>query len=194
MFNVNYDKTLGLMLAGSKNKRDRIIEFLKEIPLELLNQICESLRNHYPGSKDGFSGEIITKGEIIYYYNMEGCSSFLHIGKGIYYMDERMCSFELILHPFDYGCYSNLKNDDDMILGSILYDFVHTMDKEGRTISFDLNNFTLIKLPLGNVIMAREYSDGVRRRYSVVNIKNVPDVLDINKFNQNRLVRSRRKW
>ncbi len=206
MFNVNYDKTLSLMLAGSKSKRERIIEFLKEIPLELLNQMYKSFdeyqeyldRNKNISLMDkeiiNFSGKFITNGEMVYWYNIESWSGTLDLGKCICYMGDEINVFQMTIYPYNQQDYNNMKIGDDNALGEILYNFVEdVIDDKLCMVDRDSMDFTLIKKTLGNVVMAREYSDGIRRRYNLVNMKNIPDILDVNKLDQNRLVRSRKK-
>lgn len=207
MFNDDYDRSLELILAGNKSKREMIGCFLNDIPLELLNKLYKSFdeyQDYLEENKDIFfldrdeidlSGRFITTEDFLYFYNIEPITGALDLGMSIYYNKEETMLFKMTIYPFSLKDYMDLQMFNEFGLGGIYYNFSEKhIEGKKHMINFDSTDFSLVRCPLRDVLASSDKSRGITRRYSFVNINNAINLLNIKEVSRNRLVRNRKKY
>lgn len=170
IFDLEYDKSLRMMLSVNRNNSEKIISFLESIPNELLVNIREKL-NEYKNNKffnnnnNGMYGEVNKKDEYLYFFNIDVVTGELTIGKCIY----------------QYGVYFNdflLKIDvnNDYKLGEISFDYIKEVsDKVLFTGDCTTYVYELINLFSKKIIVT---SKGSKTRLGLAN--SIPDEYNMN--------------
>ena len=89
IFSNNYDKILWLILKNDKINRERILEFIENIPLEFLENIKDSIReyeeykldNCFSKKKKNFYGEYYIGCKYLYHFNIDKDCDTLFVGR-----------------------------------------------------------------------------------------------------------------
>lgn len=174
IFDLEYDKSLWMMLSVNRNNSEKIINFLESIPNELLVNIREKL-NEYKNNKffndnNGMYGEVNKEDEYLYFFNIDVVTGELIIGKCIY----------------QYGVYFNdfllkINVNNDYKLGEISFDYVKEVsDKVLFTGDCTTYVYELVNLFSKKIIVS---SNGSKTRLGLVN--SMPDeynMSDLHKF------------
>lgn len=210
IFNEDYDRSLWLILSGNKNNRERIANFIKEIPEELYKQIRKSLLRYreYLNKNRGilvcdrepieFSGEFETAGDMLYWYSIDAVTGELEIGKGIKVEKEVLDVFQLTLYPLTKRQYRKMTTLNDYLLGEIIFNYTEEeINGEICLVDSDSAEFKLITLPFDKTIVKSfESFPYMRDRFGFVDVKSSSQDYSIsdlsNKDRLNRLVRSKR--
>jgi len=199
-----YDRSLWLMLKADKDNRDRIIEFINDIPFELRKRIEESIRIYKMGIKDNsilygmedkrLSGSYETVRHVLYWYNIDVVDSLgtLTLGYSILYGDMYYEVIEMQLVPYD-DLY-RLKYFDNEVIGNLMYDI--TMTK--NFVSGKEKKYDIINTPFGDFILLilKDRNDKYRYELCKINIEKIPDNICIRDFqskkNIKRLIRGKK--
>lgn len=215
IFSNNYDRSLWLIVSG--NKKDIILDFINNIPSELIAEIQKSLQLYqlYLHKNKGIparsreridlNGKFQTTGDMLYWYKIDSLTGALRMGESISFEEEIYDKFQMTLYPLKKEYYKRLENLDECLLGDISYNFFNMYIAEDSTMIYsDTTDFNLIKLPFGtSLIYSREMKPNIddsskitfqiRNGYNLVNVKRAPYDYNITRLNnKNRLVRSRK--
>ena len=169
IFDLEYDKSLWMMLSANRNNNEKIINFLESIPNELLVNIREKL-NEYKNNKffnnnNGMYGEVNKEDEYLYFFNIDVATGELTIGKCIY----------------QYGVYFNdfllnINVNNDYKLGEISFDYIQEgSDKVFFTGDCTTNVYELVNLFSKKIIVS---SNGSKTRFGLAN--SIPDEYNMN--------------
>lgn len=145
IFNEEFDKVLELILYIEEDKRDRIVEFIKDIPYELKEVIDEAL-NIYDESKsrnidiydmdlNELTGEIFVSNNYKYWFNVDMNFGTLNIGRS----NNNILDIDITLYSN-----SNYDINDDQVLGYVNYN-----NLDNNSVCYEIRN-TLF----GRVVMS----------------------------------------
>ena len=176
IFDLEYDKSLWMMLSVNRNNSEKIISFLESIPNELLVNIREKL-NEYKNNKffnnnnnnNGMYGEVNKEDEYLYFFNIDVVTGELTIGKCIY----------------QYGVYFNdfllkINVNNDYKLGEISFDYIKEVsDKVLFTSDCTTYVYELVNLFSKKIIVS---SNGSKTRFGLAN--SMPDEYNMNDLNK----------
>lgn len=130
IFDKEYDTSLWYMIKSDRKNRKAIINFIKEIPEDLLDRIQVALSKVKKGQLDydSFNDEIcMCKSEkdpnIEYYFDIDDIDMSLTLSKE--FNDGKMGQqlFEIVLYPFDLEEAKRLEYYEEEPLGTIATDF-----------------------------------------------------------------------
>jgi len=215
IFSNNYDRSLWLIVSG--NKKVRILDFINNIPIELIKEIQKSLElyqlylNKNKGiparsrEKINLSGKVKTPGDMLYWYNIDSLTGALIMGECITFEEEIYDKFQMTIYPLKREYYRNLESLDTCLLGDISYNYFHEQVNEDLTMTYsDTTDFNLIKLPFSTSLICSgdtvstlkcggKITFQTKNRYDLVNIKQTPYDYNISRLNnKNKLVRSKK--
>ena len=197
----NIDKTLWLILNTDKKNRDKIVDFVCNIPIELKRLIEDRIKmlNEYreTGQKKFtfLCGEFITDDNLLYWFEIDFDFNEIDLGykkfNGSIYDDV----FEMTL---SLNSESSLKKIfDKKYIGRIEYDKrINNIDNVCSFLEFSESVYNLYKIPFGYVTTSG-CKRGIDSFKCISNITNeddelfLDDVLNVNSVN--RLVRRKRK-
>ena len=198
IFGSDYDKSLWLIMKSNKKNRDKIVDFIKNIPEELYLQIREKLMivDEYRSKKMRFYDENgiyfhdnLEKDGKLYYYMIDPYSYSLTLGYSVVNSDGYgyKSVFELLLKPnedFEYI------SRDGRFIGYVSPD-------ENALLRDDSRKLTLTSGMLSNTsfrFMITDSSWGEIVNIGIVNVKDVPNELDLVSLEDgNKLVRRKKK-
>lgn len=211
IFNKYYDRTLWIML--SSNKRQRILDFVNNIPKDLLKKIQSSLEMYQLSlfglamDKENIelSGSIKTNGDMLYEYCINKDAGILNIKEYISDDEEKYRKFEINIYPFKDEYNKNMGSLETYYLGNIFYNFMEEYDDEiCYLIDYEKVDFNLIRLLFNNYFVCSiqalpifkssgEIVRSVKNKYSYVDTKNIPCDFDRDILNT-KYTLSRRKF
>lgn len=211
IFNKYYDRTLWIML--SSNKRQRILDFVNNIPKGLLKKIQSSLEMYQlflfglAMDKENIelSGSIKTNGDMLYEYYINKDTGILNIKEYILDEEEKYRKFEINIYPFKDGYNKKLGNLDTYYLGNIYYNFMEEYDDETcYLIDYEKVDFDLMKIPFNKYVLCLKQKfpvfkdngdivNDIKNKYSFVDVKDIPYSVNREVLNR-KYTRSRRKF
>ena len=211
IFNKYYDRTLWIML--SSNKRQRILDFVNNIPKGLLKKIQSSLEMYQlflfglAMDKENIelSGSIKTNGDMLYEYYINKDTGILNIKEYILDEEAKYRKFEINIYPFKDGYNKKLGNLDTYYLGNIYYNFMEEYDDETcYLIDYEKVDFDLMKMPFNKYILSLKQKspvfkdngdivNDIKNKYSFVDVKDIPYSVNREVLNR-KYTRSRRKF
>lgn len=211
IFNKYYDRTLWIML--SSNKRERILDFLNNIPEELLKEIQYSFETYQLylfgliENKENVNlcGEIRTPGDMLYEYYIDKNSGVLNLKEYVLDDKEKYRIFEINIYPLKDGYNKEISNLDTYYLGNIYYNFMEEYDHGTcYLVDYEKVDFNLIKIPFENYFVCLtqilpifksngDIETDIKNKYNYVDVKNIPYDFDREDLNY-RYVRSRKKF
>ena len=196
------DKSLLLILNADRKNRDRIIDFIKNIPDELILLINDRMKLYEEYKNTGekkvafLCGEYNTSDNLLYFFEIDTYFNEIDIGykksNGYIYEDVfKMC----------------LSLDDDLLfvdnfikknIGRIEYDIhIESIDGIYNKKNSSENVYNLVKTPLGYMVLYSKNNDRSIKHYiQGIDVSNITDELNIddvqNMVNVNKLVRRKR--
>lgn len=210
IFGKYYDKSLWVMSYGKK--KEDIIKFVESIPDGLIRQIQKSLilYQHYilrqkeipEGISIILSGEVVTPGDIAYWYSIDKKTGALDLGEYIKDGNDKYDTFQMTLYPLKRKQYNGMESFDEHFIGDVSYNYTNQVyDEDLEVVDSDTMEFSLIKFPFGIMgLCSSETSvydknpNTRRNRYSYVNMRNVPGNYNVTDLrDKNKLVRRRKK-
>ena len=211
IFNKYYDRTLWIML--SSNKRQRILDFVNNIPKGLLKKIQSSLEMYQlflfglAMDKENIelSGSIKTNGDMLYEYYINKDTGILNIKEYILDEEEKYRKFEINIYPFKDGYNKKLGNLDTYYLGNIYYNLMEEYDDETcYLIDYEKVDFDLMKIPFNRYVLCLKQKfpvfkdngdivNDIKNKYSFVDVKDIPYSVNREVLNR-KYTRSRRKF
>ena len=208
IFGKYYDKSLWIMTAGKR--KDEILDFIENIPEEFIGQIQKALilyqhcfvrkKNTLDVEKINLTGELITSGDMVYWYSVDKETGALDMGEYIQDGEDRYSTFQMTLHPLKRRHYESMESFDERLLGDISYNYAEQYYAEDLVaVESDTIEYSLIKFPLGIMMVCSSETwcydrrpNAGKNRYNFVNMKSVPGNYNVRDL-RNRLVRRRKK-
>ena len=100
IFDLNYDKTLWLMMSVNKNNREKIVKFIDSMPNELLIKLRSGLKEYnnskfYGNGNKKIYGEINNGEEYLYHFNLDTETGELTLGRSMYQYGVYFKDFEI---------------------------------------------------------------------------------------------------
>lgn len=180
VFEKGFDNSLWFLIVANKRYRNIILDFIRSIPSQLIDQIRDAILNYKTldynklASKNNFNlynGVIIREDEL-YSFNIDK-SGLLKLSKDLKICDCYENILELSL--FATNSIDNLDYFEGEFIGDISYKY------NGNT--YNEAEYMLIKMPLGYLIFGT-HDNSLMLKYSgkFISLKNVPDNLNMNEF------------
>ena len=183
IFDEEFDQSLWCIIKGDKKNRNKIVNFIKELPQEFIEMIRNGIEE-YRKIEDPFEsdeeifGEYETQNNVIYHFDIiRPCmNNYLRLSKFI--LNEKLDDSEIRLELTDGGVkdISEWDNFDEWDLGVSTTDIINNF-KNGL-MKCNESEYAIVKTPIGSVVRyTRGYLGGLVTlpfgRF--VNIKNMPD-------------------
>lgn len=200
IINKTYDKSLWLMLCSNRVNREIIVEFINKIPKELFDKIrvsvgfyidkenIFSITKYDEFYKSFLSGEIITTGDMRYWYMFDTKTGALNLGESIIDVENEYNSFIMTLYPINDGVLNDKKEYNDCLIGEITNCY---LDEYSDTVSFHLIRFSFCDIV---VSFCKNYLYN-KNKYRLIDIDNMPNNFTLNSLeNKNsvkRLIRGK---
>ena len=167
IFDLQYDKTLWLMMSVNKNNRKKIISFIEAIPNKLIIKIKNSLNeyknNKFYGIKNKtLYGELNVDGEYLYHYHVNCLTGELTLGRSIYQYGVYFSDFEIKI---------NMMIDDSYNLGEVSFDYENVIGNDG-VFNGNKTTYTYVLIDLFSkkiVVSSKKDLVGSEKRFKVVN-------------------------
>jgi len=189
IFDEKFDQSLWCIIKGDKKNRNKIVNFIKELPQEFIEMVRDGIEKYRKiedpfESKEEISGEYETQNNVIYHFDIiRFCMvNYLRLSKFI--LNEKIDDSDIRLELTDGGVkdIEEWDNFDELGLGVSTTDIIHNF-KNGL-MKCNESEYSIVKTPIGSVVRyTREYLGGLVTlpfgRF--VNIKNMPH--DITKEN-----------
>ena len=163
-----YDKSLWLIIKYDKDNRERIIDFVKHIPVDLYNQIYDCIEickknNGIIMDKSELSGIFETSRHVLYWYNIDNSNYkfTLSIGYKILYGDMYHDSIELHLNKYD-DMYQ-LKYFDMENIGKLVYDITTTKN----FVVGSEKDYSIVNTPFGNILISKLINREEKQSYRI---------------------------
>lgn len=207
ILNKEYDMSLWLMLHSDKINRDIIANFISNIPEELYEEIKNSLNfymyafsrkdvniniNEY--TEKTLSGEVVTTGDMKYWYMINPQTGSLELGEAIIDGEFEYDTIQVTLFPVSDTKVMNMKNYTDCLIGEYIYNYGLDDSDDLSVLDFDLMTYYLFKLPFGRAML--NCCDLDKNKYRLLNMEIIPCNYNVNdlesKKELRKLVRGRR--
>jgi len=190
IFGNGFDEALWYMLKADRKNRKRIVEFIKGIPEELLEEIKSAVEQYQKWKKEGYVDGVwnpqtdfkVISGtadkSLNEYYNFylygNGTLSF-YKSTGSKKEEDELFDLEL----FDINNPSEIETlDGEELLGTITTAVKHYNSDDTISSECVLREYELIRTPLGYmVVFTKENARILKERGKFVSTKSVPDNL-----------------
>ena len=190
IFGKDYDTSLWFIMKADKKNRKEILEFIKDIPKELIENIRISLQKvkdkefKFGEEPDTFYYKESEDDPRIYFdFEIDDYDKCLTISKN--YCDGKTTDelFEIMLYPISREYIKEcMDNFEDEWLGTITYEIktIHLSDKVGITEENE-REYNIYKTPFGNIV---SYTKQIGKSEREVNIfkpifGTIPDDIEI---------------
>lgn len=197
VFNDNYDKILWLILKYDNSNRERILEFIENIPCEFLIKIQNVIKeyveykldNSVDKEKKNFYGEYCDGCNKIYHFCIDNDCDTLFVGKYMIKYGKMFSDFGLLLtNGIDI---KNINEICEYMIGKLTFDYDVINDGmktvRGKYTSID---YKLLDFLLGYVmIISNQDRVMFKDMKKIVSIDNIPKDYDINDVK--KLIRKR---
>ena len=196
IFNNNYDKILWLILKYDKSNRERILDFIENIPCEFLIKIQKVIKEYVEykldnsvDKKNNFYGEYYDESKYLYHFNIDKDCDTLFVGRHILKYGRMFNDFGLLLT--DGIDVKNMNEVCEYVIGKVSFDYDIINDGmrvfQGEYTSID---YKLLDVILGYVmIISNQDRVMFKDMKKIVSIDNIPKDYDINDVK--RLIRKR---
>jgi hypothetical protein len=192
IFDKDYDASLWFILKSDAKNRKEIVEFIKEIPEELLEKIKESI-NKAKKEEFDFQDEFLdyyscqSKNDphISFYFQLDEDNALTLIKS---HTDENTKEdlFELVLFPINKDFVKMLDFFEGEWLGTITNNIkTNRIDEKVGLIECDENEYNIYNTPIGNFISySRRIFDGkyAFSIYKPVSLRRVPEDIEKTKI------------
>lgn len=204
VFGGNFDRTLWLMLCANKYRKEEIMEFIKELPYDLILKIRKSLvvYNKYLSGDTSINleeleGKVATSSDMVYYYSFNCVCQSLSINSAILFDGKELDDISLTLYSVASDEYNDLRTFDYLSLGVFTDLFMSDiMNDELCTVDSNSVYYDLVKMPFGK-LMIDTMDSFCERKSRLVDFSRIPtdyNLSDIaNAKSMNNLVRKRDK-
>ena len=177
----NYDRALWFMLCSDRVNRERIVEFINKIPMELYNKLRVSLgfyvdndmnlsiTNNDEFYKSFLNGEVRTFGDMRYWYIFDTKTGALNIGESIIDGKEEYNTFYMTIYPINDNILNGKKEYNDCLIGEITNCYFD------EYIS-DIVSFHLIRFLFCDIVVSscKDYTYN-KNKYRLIDIDNMPN-------------------
>lgn len=196
IFNNNYDKILWLILKYDKSNRERILDFIENIPCEFLIKIQNVIKEYVEYKSDSsvykknnFYGEYYDESKYLYHFNIDKDCDTLFVGRHILKYGRMFNDFGLLLT--DGIDVKNMNEVCEYVIGKVSFDYDIINDGmrvfQGEYTSID---YKLLDVILGYVmIISNQDRVMFKDMKKIVSIDNIPKDYDINDVK--KLIRKR---
>ena len=195
IINETYDRSLWLMLCGDKVNREKITSFLKLVPREFYTMLRISLgfyvsrEMNFSINKDDefyksfFNGEVITSGDMRYWYVIEPRTGVLSLGENIIDEDEEYELFHMILYPIDKKVLLDETRYHDCLVGKIVNN--EYLDKVNNMISYNMIRFPFCDLLVSSCKCGLRF----KNKYHLIDMDKMPEKYNINNIKSEESVK-----
>ena len=197
IFNNNYDRILWLILKNDNINRERILEFIENIPSDFLIKLQNTIKEYeeyklnksiYKKNKY-FCGEIYDGSDYLYHFSIDNDTDSLFVGRNTFKYGKMFNDFGLLLtNGIDVR---NMNDFCEYMIGKISYNY-NIINDGIKTIQggFSKIDYKLIDVLIGNIMVI---SDDKKKmfgdRMKFVSIDDSPKDYGINDLN--KLIRKR---
>lgn len=180
MFLEQYEKILSIIINSDSKNKERILEFIKEIPSELLEQLSIDLQVIRCGNNEDITNignQYETGDKVLYWYLINSnIYESIDIGFSVYDGNKYMKAFELTLI---YNNDIRLNSNDKIWLGKIEYNINEYQVDNKTYIESIEQEYQLVKHKLGMFVL--NYKNG-----------SLSSINKVNLLKGNKLVRKKR--
>lgn len=194
LINKTYDKSLWFMLCSDRENRDRIVEFINRIPMELYDKIRISLgfyidkenifsiTNNDEFYKSFLNGEVRTIGDMRYWYMFDTKTGTLNLGESIIDGEDEYNSFIMTIYPINDRILNDKKEYNDCLVGEITNCY---LDEYSDTVSFHLIRFSFCDIIVSS---CKNYLYN-KNKYRLIDIDNMPNNFTLNNLGSKNSVK-----
>ena len=191
IINKTYDKSLWFMLCSDRVNRGRIVDFINKIPKELYDKLRISLGFYVDKEmnlsitkkdelyKSFLNGEVITSGDMRYWYMFDTKTGALNFGESIINDENEYNTFYLTIYPINDNVLNDKKEYNDCLVGEITNCYFDECSSD--TVSFHLIRFSFCDIMVSS---CKDYPYN-KNSYRLIDIDNMPSTLTLNNLSDN---------